>query len=266
MLRFTEEEFQAFSERRNKGRSRPKTKKDPFLSLAPVKEVSPHAKALAALAKNPDLRDGNCEHFEQVFIFDYFERKHPDIYELLHATPNGGKRSKATAGKMKAEGQKKGYPDMSLDKACGIYHGMRIELKEPNGKAPTKEQIAWMRRLREEGYYVVLAYGAEQAITAILEYMSLKKGEAIEHVLNGDKWLYAALNNKLISACVLFDVAHINIGRIIVSSKANYESLASVMPRNEQEADAVVDPVIAEMNARLEAEFAAENEHTTQGD
>ncbi|EPP1463490.1 TPA: VRR-NUC domain-containing protein, partial [Escherichia coli] len=25
-----------------------------------------------------------------------------------------------------------------------------------------------------------------------LEYMSLKKGEAIEHVLNGDKWLYAA--------------------------------------------------------------------------
>ncbi|STJ52110.1 putative norphogenetic protein [Escherichia coli] len=75
MLRFTEEEFQAFSERRNKGRSRPKTKKDPFLSLAPVKEVSPHAKALAALAKNPDLRDGNCEHFEQVFIFDYFERK-----------------------------------------------------------------------------------------------------------------------------------------------------------------------------------------------
>ncbi|EKL0095777.1 VRR-NUC domain-containing protein, partial [Salmonella enterica] len=112
MLRFTEEEFQAFSERRNKGRSRPKTKKDPFLSLAPVKEVSPHAKALAALAKNPDLRVGNCEHYEQVFIFDYFERNYPEIYELLHATPNGGKRSKATAGKMKAEGQKKGYPDM----------------------------------------------------------------------------------------------------------------------------------------------------------
>ncbi|ESA82652.1 hypothetical protein HMPREF1592_00960 [Escherichia coli 907357] len=65
---------------------------------------------------------------------------------------------------------------------------------------------------------------------------------------------------------MLFDIEHINIGRIIVSFKANYESLASIMPRNEQEADAVVDPVIAEMNARLEAEFAAENEHTTQGD
>ena len=65
---------------------------------------------------------------------------------------------------------------------------------------------------------------------------------------------------------MLFDIARINIGRIIGSFKANYESLASIMPRNEQEADAVVDPVIAEMNARLEAEFAAENEHTTQGD
>lgn len=45
-------------------------------------------------------------------------------------------------------------------------------------------------------------------------------------------------------------IVHFNIGRIIVSSKVNYESLASVMPRNEQETDAVVDPVIAEMNAR----------------
>lgn len=51
-----------------------------------------------------------------------------------------------------------------------------------------------------------------------------------------------------------------------MSSKVNYESLASIMPRNEQETDAVVDPVIAEMNARPEAEFAAENEHTTRGD
>nr|WP_250844746.1 hypothetical protein [Escherichia coli] len=65
---------------------------------------------------------------------------------------------------------------------------------------------------------------------------------------------------------MLFVVVRFNIGRIIVSSKVNYEFLASVMPRNEQETDAVVDPVIAEMNARLEAEFAAENEYTTQGD
>ena len=84
MLRFTEQEYLAFSKRRKKGWVKPKPKKDPFLSLAPVKEVSPHAKALAALAKNPDLRVGNCEHYEQVFIFDYFERNYPEIYELLH--------------------------------------------------------------------------------------------------------------------------------------------------------------------------------------
>ena len=67
MLRFTEEEFQALVSVEIRG-GPGQNQKDPFLSLAPVKEVSPHAKALAALAKNPDLRDGNCEHFEQVFI------------------------------------------------------------------------------------------------------------------------------------------------------------------------------------------------------
>lgn len=193
MLRFTEDEFKAFTASRAAGKKR-KKKADPFLALAPVKEPSPHAVALAALAKNPDLRKGNQEHFEQVIIFDYFERKHPEIYELLHATPNGGKRTKATAGKMKAEGQKKGYPDMSLDMPRGIYHGLRLELKEPGGKGPSPEQIEWMHRLRAQGYYVVLAYGAEQAITAILEYTNLKPRESIDHVLNEKRWF--SLNKK----------------------------------------------------------------------
>lgn len=187
MLRFTEDEYKSFMASRCFEKKRQK-KADSFLALAPSKKPSPHAVALAALAKNPELLKGNQEHFEQAFIFDYFERKHPDIYALLHATPNGGKRSKATAGKMKAEGQKKGYPDMSLDMARGIYHGMRIELKAPGGPAPTNEQIEWMHKLREEGYYVVLAYGAEEAITAILEYVNLQKFQAIDHILNAHRW------------------------------------------------------------------------------
>lgn len=190
MLRFTEDEFKAFSASRTAGKKR-KNKADPFLALAPVKEPSPHA---VALAKNPDLRKGNQEHYEQVIIFDFFERKHPEIYDLLHATPNGGKRTKATAGKMKAEGQKKGYPDMSLDLPRGVYHGMRLELKEPEGKGPSAEQIEWMHRLRAQGYYVVLAYGAEQAITAILEYVNLPKHHSIDHILNESKWF--SLNKK----------------------------------------------------------------------
>jgi hypothetical protein len=187
MLRFTEDEFKAFTATRKTGK-KARNSGDPFLALAPVKEPSPHAIALAALSKNPDLRKGKQEHFEQVIIFDFFERKYPDIYGLLHATPNGGLRSKATAGKMKAEGQKKGYPDMSLDMPRGIYHGMRLELKEPNGKGPSEEQIAWLHKLRDQGYYVVLAYGAEQAIMAILEYVNLPKHHSIDHILNGDKW------------------------------------------------------------------------------
>ncbi|EEO4838325.1 VRR-NUC domain-containing protein [Salmonella enterica] len=188
MLRFTEGEFKQFTTSRNQKSGKRRKKEDAFLALASVKDPSPHAVALAALAKNPDLRKGNVEHFEQVIIFDYMERKHPDIYELLHATPNGGLRAKATAGKMKAEGQKKGYPDLSLDMPRGIYHGMKMEIKAPDGKGPTAEQIEWMNKLWREGYYVALAYGAEEAITALLEYASLSKGASIEHIMNGEKW------------------------------------------------------------------------------
>lgn len=84
---------------------------------------------------------------------------------------------------------------MSLDMPRGIYHGLRLELKEPGGKSPSPEQIEWMHRLRAQGYYVVLAYGAEQAITAILEYINLKPRESIDHVLNEQKWFSLNKNN-----------------------------------------------------------------------
>lgn len=182
MLRFTEEQFRLFNEQ--KGRK----KKKADIVRQPAIQISPHAIALAALAKNPDLLQGNQEHFEQVIIFDYYERHDPFVYDHLHATPNGGHRTKAAAGKMKAEGQKKGYPDMSLDIRRGAYGGMRIELKAPNGKGPTEEQKVWLNRLVAQGYYCVLCYGADQVIKAIREYCNLNKNQHIEQHLNDSKW------------------------------------------------------------------------------
>ncbi len=77
---------------------------------------------------------------------------------------------------MKAEGQKKGYPDMSLDKACGIYHGMRIELKEPNGKAPTKEQIALDAQAERGRLLRRSCVWCRTSDNRHPEYISLKKG------------------------------------------------------------------------------------------
>lgn len=134
--------------------------------------LSPHAIALRSLEKNPDRIKGNGEHYDQVRVLDWLERNMKEVYRYTHATPNGGLRSKTTAIKMVAEGQKKGYPDLSLDLPRGGYHGMRIEMKHGDNRL-TAEQFEWMTRLSAAGYYCFEARSAEEAIEAIKEYVSL---------------------------------------------------------------------------------------------
>ena len=57
-------------------------------------------------------RDG--EHVEQAALFRWAEFARARLPELtlLHAIPNGGHRHKATAARLKAEGVKRGVPDL----------------------------------------------------------------------------------------------------------------------------------------------------------
>jgi hypothetical protein len=134
--------------------------------------VNPHTIALNALAKNGDLIVGNHEHYSQVRVLDWLYHNMREVYLLTHATPNGGLRNKRTAVKLVAEGQKRGYPDLSIDLSCGGYHGMRIEMKYGSNKL-TPEQQEWMTRLSKAGYYCFEARSAEEAIAAITEYIML---------------------------------------------------------------------------------------------
>ncbi|MFI8014977.1 VRR-NUC domain-containing protein [Citrobacter freundii] len=142
---------------------------------------SVHAKALTQLANKPELLKGNYEHWDQVRYFDFMHRKHREIYDLLHATPNGGARSDKVGFDMKAEGQKKGYPDATLDAARGVYHGLRLELKFGKGK-PTPEQLEWQQRLRGQGYCYEIVVGWEMMVKMTLRYWLLEPGESITTV------------------------------------------------------------------------------------
>jgi hypothetical protein len=103
------------------------------------------------------------------------EARYPDLAWLV-AVPNGGHRSKRTAGRMKAEGVKAGYPDLALDVARGGYHGLRIELKRAKRSLSRVQprQTAWHTRLSEQGYAVYVCYGWEAARDALLAYLNLK--------------------------------------------------------------------------------------------
>ncbi len=88
---------------------------------------------------------GPCEEIEQTCLFRWAALEsgaHPEL-ALLHAIPNGGKRSKSEAARMKAAGVKPGVPDMFLPVAREGCHGLYIELKRRDGGRVSTEQTAW---------------------------------------------------------------------------------------------------------------------------
>lgn len=114
----------------------------------------------------------HTEHGEQSALFDWalmMESQHPEL-RLMYAIPNGGHRRIAVAMKLKAEGVKKGVPDVHLPCARGRWHGLYIEMKvKPNH--PTDEQQVMMEALNEQGYAAVVCYSFEDARDTVLGYL-----------------------------------------------------------------------------------------------
>jgi hypothetical protein len=119
------------------------------------------------------------EHVEQVALIKWAEHsrgKYPAV-RLLYAVPNGGLRSKKTAADLKAEGVRRGVPDIHLPAPIDPFHGLYIEMKRRgySGHAlggRTADQVAWHRNLRGEGYAVCTCYGWDSAAAAIAAYLN----------------------------------------------------------------------------------------------
>lgn len=91
--------------------------------------------------------------------------------EWLFAVPNGGHRHPATAARLKAEGVKRGVPDLWLPIPHGGKVGCVIEMKiKPN--IPTTEQLAWLDELAAVGWRTAVAYSAAEAIAVLGDYVA----------------------------------------------------------------------------------------------
>jgi transcriptional regulator with XRE-family HTH domain len=66
------------------------------------------------------------------------------------------------------------FPDISILEPKGKYHGLYIEMKRKGNKA-TDNQISWITELRKRNYCAMVCYSADDAITLIQNYMSLRK-------------------------------------------------------------------------------------------
>ena len=94
---------------------------------------------------------------------------HPEL-ELIYAIPNGGKRGKAQAAKLKNEGLKAGMPDLHLPVARQGFHGCYIEMKSKTGTAE-KHQRELHTKLRDHGNRVEVCQGFEAAKAVLLDYL-----------------------------------------------------------------------------------------------
>lgn len=94
------------------------------------------------------------------------------IADYLFAIPNGGFRTKTTAGKLKAEGVKPGVWDLMLPLARMGRHGLWVEMKSPDGR-PTSEQLHWGDKMDKAGYGLAVCYSIDDAMREIKAYLDL---------------------------------------------------------------------------------------------
>ena len=96
-------------------------------------------------------------------MVQWFRRSYPDV--RIFAIPNGGARSPATAGRLKAEGVSAGVPDLFVP-AMNLW----IEMKRQKGGSLSAEQKDWAEHLRGLGYEVLVGRGFEDAKQQVLQF------------------------------------------------------------------------------------------------
>lgn len=122
------------------------------------------------------------EHNIQAACVRWFNLQWPEYRGLLFAVPNGGARSKATAGKLKAEGVVAGVADLILlvpgfviselkdgylAKEC---HALCIEMKTAKGRQ-SPEQKEWQARVEGEGYRYRVCHSLDEFMDVVNGYL-----------------------------------------------------------------------------------------------
>ena len=83
----------------------------------------------------------------------------------IFAIPNGGKRGKAEAGRLKSEGVSPGVPDLFIPEWL-----LWIEFKRQKGGRVDEAQKDWHEYLLSVGHHVKVCKGAEDARRQVVEF------------------------------------------------------------------------------------------------
>lgn len=104
------------------------------------------------------------EHVEHRNFISEFRKTWPDV--LIHSIPNGGKRGKITAHKLRLEGLTPGIPDTFIP-AWNLW----VEMKRQKGGGLSTEQKEIIPYLESVGHIVIVARGCDDAMKQIREFL-----------------------------------------------------------------------------------------------
>jgi hypothetical protein len=108
------------------------------------------------------------EHEEQRNLVRWFRQTWLGV--RIFAIPNGGHRSMATAGRLKAEGVSSGVPDLFVP-AWRLW----VEMKRAKGGNLSSEQKDWKEYLESVNYWCIVGKGADDAKTKISAFFDQHK-------------------------------------------------------------------------------------------
>lgn len=120
------------------------------------------------------------EHNIQCACVRWFNFQWPQYRGLLFAIPNGGARSKATAGKLKAEGVVPGVADLILLVPAkyrvnayleAIFPALCIEMKTSNGRQ-SPEQKEWQAKVESKGYKYAVCHSLDEFMAVVNGYLT----------------------------------------------------------------------------------------------
>lgn len=138
------------------------------------------------MLKNDDIRTArdqrerskqqSVEHDHQVAFFQILElnsRKYPQLVTGVFAVPNGGFRDQATAKKLKAEGVRRGVPDILIMIPRRGYFAAAIENKAPAGRL-SPEQKQMLDSLNANGYMTKICYSVDEQVKFLEWYLGIE--------------------------------------------------------------------------------------------
>ena len=116
---------------------------------------------------------------EQICVIKWSQQPHirqkwPEL-SMLHHIKNETTEGPRQVAVDKANGVKKGVPDLHLPVARGRYHSLYIEMKTETGRT-SPEQGWWIEHLNAEGNFAEVCHGWQSAVRVIEWYMTLKEG------------------------------------------------------------------------------------------